>query len=367
MFRSFFKSIGFLAKNLVVTYNWLHPELALGGCVMKYARAQYPELLQSTITYDNITKFVRSVYGMMYGYVREYIDENQQDIAIERERIGAKVAQITDYDTHAFVPSTSNYNSDYINNYVQDYGTFQYNQQNVRRQSRENEDNILSVSAKSFNELESRRQMASFKFNENNFFTNSINKENATIPKKNNRIISDLKLRNENVMPLENVTFRSNILYETRLTTLNSTSIPRTNSNIITKNVENKFLKMKLKDDLNVAQNNNKKEMKWNSIMYVGPRQFSTNFIPNSSKDGISTVVAGNENVTNNELLTTIDSSDVYYGKDDEKGDNLFDFENAILESFGFKTKGKSITLTTCTQKYVINILWRMLEDYFTG
>lgn len=371
MIRTFLNGIGFFAKNLLVTYNWLQPELALGGCVMKYARASYPELMQSTLSYDNISKFVRSVYGMMYNYIREFIDENRQDMAIERERIGAKIAQLTDSDAQLtgqrhrtpsiYMQLSPNYNADYFN-YIQEYGMLQshhhrHHQEENRRQSRENEEDIITMNAKSFNEYEPRRQMVSFKFNENNFLTNSINKGNMSFPKKVHKFMSDIKWRNENFAPQANVS----VAIPTTTETVTSPS----NRNM-TNNVKNKFLEIKLKDNSNVVQSN-KTETKIYSILYVGPRQFPASGAVRPYDGIVGTTVPLQENVPNENSLTTFESSDLNYKTNDVNGDSLFDFENVILEFFGVKTKGKSITLTTCTQKYVINILLRTLEGYFTG
>lgn len=385
MIRSFLDGIGFFARNLVVTYNWLQPELSLGGCVMKYARATYPELIQSTLSYDNISKFVRSVYGMMYNYIQEFLDENRQGMAIERERIGAKIAQLTNSDAHitsdhhhrhtpsanTYMKLSPNYNADYFN-YAQEYGMLQsqHHQEN-RRQSRENEEDIITMNGKSFNEYEPRRQMVSFKFNENNSLTNSINKGNMNFPKKIHKFMSDIKWRKENVtLPQANVSVAIPTTAQETVTTVASPS-PSSPNRTTTNNVKNKFLEIKLKDNSNVVQSN-KTETKRYAILYVGPRQFPASGVAVRPYNGIAgptlpPPLPVQVNVPNENSLTTFESSDLNYKTSHGNDDNLFDFESVILEFFGVKTKGKSITLNTCTQKYVIHILLRMLEGYFTG
>lgn len=414
MLRSAFDNVRFLVKGFVHSYNWYmkfiitnlqtypiqccvivryHPELALGGCVMKYTRTLYPELMQMRLSYENVSKYLRSLYFAIYGYITEMINENRQDIENEQQRIGIKVAEMTlhDVSSTSFSPSPTtilstasssssisssrpinhvkssayNYNDGNFN-YVQKFRPLfshhrDANDFNQKFSITQNYENELEV-AQSFNDFSPRtRSMDIFKFDKNNFRPNSINAKEYDASKSfslETEVPFDLEKfetkhsDNYNVPAADSSSSSSSSAILSTTSSANTFDLPE-NDRI------GKFSKTLavLENNLNV-QESHKRDGKPNkfSVMYIGPRQFSADY-----QDDMSPTL---------DDTPTLDLNKNSNSNDDEKGagdddSNIFDFENVILESFGFNAKAvKSSSLARCFRGYVKNLFQRTFE-YF--
>lgn len=252
MLKSALYSVRFFIRTALGMYEWYNPELKFGGCMIEYARSQYPELKGFTFSYENVFTFLKGIYGSFYGHVNEMIDEYRQETINERDRIGSKIVQITAADA----PNAIYFNKNLgWNN--------KFNQPNIDRYERGRS---------------SRRRMDTF----------SLIDSKAKIQK--NSTFTERKL----------------------------------------KMIEPK------KDDF--------------TVMYVGPRHFLKK---RSDTDAPTTTTnMDNDGTSDNEI------------PDDESIENLFDFENIIMESLGLST-AKSVkrsSFTRCTQSYVIGLLMRTID-----
>lgn len=88
MFRFFF-------KHAYETYHWYHPEVGFGRCIFKFARKTYPEFRQR-FSVENVRKFAFRMYDDIYTYVSDVMNDGQSDEWINRNRIAAKVSEISD-------------------------------------------------------------------------------------------------------------------------------------------------------------------------------------------------------------------------------------------------------------------------------
>ncbi len=195
------------------------------------------------------------------------------------------------------------------------------------------------------------------KFDKNNFPPNSINANEYDANKS-------FSLATENPFDMEKFETKHSAEYYNNVPAADSSSSSSSSSPAIpsstTTTSANIFdlpdtaKKGKFSEALAVLENNlNAKEShKPNkfSVMYVGPRQFSTDY-----QDDMSPSL---DDAPTLDLDKNSNSND-----DDEKGDddsNIFDFENVILESFGFNAKAvQSSTLFRCMRGYVINLFRR--------
>lgn len=83
------------AKRVWSSYNWYQPELQLSRCMMKYARKQYPEMMQH-IRMQNIGKLGYNVYSALTEFITNAMNGLQYDEStVERGRIGLTVEQMT--------------------------------------------------------------------------------------------------------------------------------------------------------------------------------------------------------------------------------------------------------------------------------
>lgn len=359
---------------------------------MKYTRTLYPELMQMRLSYENVPKYLRSLYFAIYSYITDMINENRQDIENQQQRIGIKVAEMTLHDVSSNSPTTLfkaissprpinhvtsslyNYNDGNYNDGNYNDGNFnlqkfrpvfsnnRYHETNHLKPKvsiTQNYENELEV-AQNFNDFSPRtRRMDIFKLDKNNFLTNSINgNENDTH--------KSFSLESE--VPIDLEKFETNQSNNYNMPTADSSSsstsvIPSTTTtsatNIFdmpetTKNKKFSQTLAVLENNLNVKESH-KRDEKPNkfSVMYSGPRQFSTDYLDTSPSLDDAPTLDLNKNSNSN---------------DDEKGagdSNIFDFENVILESFGFNAKAvKSSPLARCVRTYVINLFRRTFE-YF--
>lgn len=410
MIRAVFKSMAFLAKNVILTYQWLHPEVSLSRCVAQYARREYPELMQTPMTYDNIAKFVRTVYNMVSSSITEYMNENRQEVKLERERIGAKLAQITADDTMSLnrgdasmatsmmvlpsvpshqqpstsllppspTPSYTNVNmvqniNDILNRYRRSQGKSEYmKRSNDFLLTKRKDFDVSNNDNDEQNKLRSRM---------NEFDTTAAGKSisssnNNNISPSNEIILSFKTQAKDNLIPMP--------LMKTKMPTTTTAAKRKTATNNIkdinateiataTNSSETNFPKtIESKDNFNLTLPIAKTKDSRFTVMYAGPRQFPngiTDINSNSYTDAKNQQQQQqHSDVSINEVTATYQNSGAAT-KNNEKTESIFDFENAILETFGFhRGKGvQSVSLTGCTQKYVINILWRMVEDFVTG
>lgn len=363
-----------------------HPELKLGGCVMKYTRTLYPELMQMRLSYENVSKYLRSLYFAIYGYITGMINENRQDIHSEQQRIGIKVAEMTSHDvsSSSFYPpspitattassssgissssrpinhgksSLRNYNDGNFN-YVQKFRPFLSYHRDANHLNYENE---LEV-AQSFNDFSSRtRSMDILKFDKNNIRPNSINAKgyydaNESLHSLETEIPFDLEkfeTKHSDNVPAADSSSSSVIL--STISSAHTFDLLESDKN----GKLTETLAVPPENNLNVKESHerNGKPNKF-SVMYIGPRQFSTDYQDDMSPSLDDT--------------PTLDLNKNSYSNDDGKGagdgdgdSNIFDFENVILESFGFNAKAvKSSSLALCIRGYVINLFQRTFE-YF--
>lgn len=364
------------------------PELELGGCVMKYTRTLYPELMQMRLSYENVSKYLRSLYFAIYGYITEMINENRQDIEREQQRIGIKVAEMTLHDVSSpshsppsTISSTASSSSsisssrpiNHVKSSLYNYndGNFNYvqkfrplfsnhrdaNDLNPKFSIAQNYENDMEV-AQSFNDFSPRtRSMDILNFDKNHFLANSINAKEYDANKS-------FSLETEVPFDLEKFETKHSDNYNLPTADSSSSSVilsttsadifdlPETDKN-------GKFSKTLavLENNLNVKESH-KRDGKPNkfSVMYIGPRQFSTDY-----QDDMSPSL---DDTPTLELNKNSNSNDDEKGAGDDDS-NIFDFENVILESFGFNAKAvKSSSLARCIRGYVKNLFHRTFE-YF--
>lgn len=374
-----------------------YPELKLGRCVMKYTRTLYPELMQMRLSYDTVSKYLRSLYYAIYGYISEMINENRQDIENEQRRIGLKVTQMTLHDVtssslfqppaalpstassplsisssqpinHVKSPSPYNYNDGNFN-YMQKFRPLFSNHRDANHlnpnfSTKQNYENELAV-AQSFNDFSPRtHSMDVLKFDKNNFFSNSINAKEYDTNKSfllESEVPFDLKkfetkhsdnynVPSSSAVAADLSSSSSSVILSTSTTTTSADTFDRAE---IDKNGKFSKTLAALENNLNVEESQKPNTF---SVMYIGPRQFSTDY-----QDDMSPAL---------DDTPTLDLNKNSNGYDDEKGagdddSNIFDFENVILESFGFDAKAvKSSALFRCISSYVINLFRRTFE-YF--
>lgn len=372
-----------------------YPELKLGSCVMKYTRTLYPELMQMRLSYDTISKYLRSLYYAIYGYITGMINENRQDIENEQRRIGLKVTEMTLHDVtsssfsqppatlpsmassplsisssqpinHVKSASPYNYNGGNFN-YIQKFRPLFSNHRDANHLNpnfgtKQNYENELEV-AQSFNDFSPRtHSMDVLKFDKNNFLSNEINAKeydtNKSVPLESEVPFDLEKFETKHSDYNYNVpssaaaadlsSSSSSVILSTSTTSANTFDRAEIDKN-------GKFSKTlaALENNLNVKESQKPNTF---SVMYIGPRQFSTDYQDDMSPDLDDT--------------PTLDLNKNSNGNDDEKGagdddSNIFDFENVILESFGFNAKAvKSSALFRCISSYVINLFRRTFE-YF--
>lgn len=378
---------------------------------MKHTRTFYPELMQMRLSYEDVSKYLQSLYFAIYGYITEMINENRQDIVNERRRIGMKVTEMTLHDVSSSyspqpppplprppssIAATSssssisssrpinheksslhndnNYNDGNFNHIQKFRPLFSNHHRDANHLNpkfgitKNNYENELEV-AQSFNDFSPRtRSMDVLKFDKNNnFLPNPIN-ANEYDDDANE---SSFSLETEAEAPFDSEKFEtkySDNNYDvpaavtahhfqtadssTSTTSANIFDLPETGRN-------GKFSKTlaELENNLNVKESH-KRDGKPNkfSVSYIGPRQFSTD-----NEDDMSPSL---------DDAPTLDLNKNSNSNDDEKGagdgdSNIFDFESVILESFGFNAKAvKSSSLPRCISRYVINLFQRAFE-YF--
>lgn len=93
--NSLFQVFRFFFKHIYEAYHWYHPELRFGRCLFKFARKQYPELRQR-LSYENVRKFTFRMFDDIYTYVSDVMNDGQSDEWINRNRIAAKISEISD-------------------------------------------------------------------------------------------------------------------------------------------------------------------------------------------------------------------------------------------------------------------------------
>lgn len=351
--------------------------------------------MQMRLSYDNIAEYLRGLYFAIYGYVIAMINENRQDIQSEQERIGIKVAEMTWHDVKSSLlpypaattttttntllsapetssssissprpinhvkPSLYNYNDGNFN-YMEKFGSYFSNHHDTSHQSNRkfsptpNYGNELEVMAQSFNDFSpSTRSMDTLKFDKNNFLPNSINATeydaNKSFPFDSAKF--ETKQSENYYVPAADSSLSlspSSSSVTTTTTSANTFDLPETDKN-------GKFSQALpvLENNLNIEQSH-KRDGKPNkfSVMYVGPRQFSTDYqddVSSSSDDTPTLDLNKNSNAD---------------GKGDDDS-NIFDFEKIILESFGFNANAvKSSVMGRCMRSYMTQLFRRTFE-YF--
>ena len=328
-------SLRFLLKNIIVTYEWYNAELKFGGCMMKYARTQYPDFMQTVLSYDNIMAFIRTAYMSLFGHVKEMFDENRQETIIERERIGSKIEQITSNDTAQILYANTQFVQPQNENY------FQTNNQ------------IISPSQNYLNSFEyesTKRRMDTF---------TKPSRNNHHFMKRSQRFSNADKGRSDH----SEMQVNTHQLHE-------------------------------LVKPLDVRNNINKRtdNTDADTVMYYGPRQFSSyqqthpvytppqtqentlelptindndfqepnNYKESINPDEIIDLESDNDEASATEEINTENDIAV----DNNSGSSFFDFESVILERLGLKPKQfDGNTAARCTQNYILNALWRTIES----
>lgn len=312
------------------------------------------------------------------------INENRQDIQIERQRIGIKVEEMTLHDvlspkmastrtTNHVKSSFSNYNNGNFN-YMQKFRPLFSNNHYVEKNHPKSNVSIKQSyeleMAQSFNDFSPRtRRMDLFKFDKNNFLINSINEKecdanNATLSLETGVPSFDsekfeTKHSNNYKMPTTADYSSSSFTQQSSSSVIQSTT-STTNTFDRPEIVENKKFHHALavlEDNLN-AKESHKRDEKPNkfSVLYFGPRQFSTDYQDMSPSLDETPTLELDKNSNGN--------------GDDEKGagasdSNIFNFENIILESLGLNAKAvKSSSLARCIKSYVINVFRRTFEHF---
>lgn len=95
MIAAIISSIRYMMRRAIITYQFYNPEIRMGGCVVRYARQNYPELMVAPMTPENFYNVARSMLSSVSGYFTEMITDNRVDVQAERQRIGSKIADIT--------------------------------------------------------------------------------------------------------------------------------------------------------------------------------------------------------------------------------------------------------------------------------
>lgn len=102
MISAFISSIRYMVRRVIITYQFYHPEIRMGGCVVRYARQNYPELIVAPMTPENIYNVARSMLTSVTGYFTEMVTDNRVEVQAERQRIGSKIADITTSELDGF-------------------------------------------------------------------------------------------------------------------------------------------------------------------------------------------------------------------------------------------------------------------------
>lgn len=425
MLSEIFGGLRYTLRSMFITYNFYHPELHLGGCVLKYARRQYPELMQAPMTTDNVITIVRTMYAQLTGYVQEMIDDNRQEVQAQRERIGAKVADLT-------APSSEN-----ESNAVPQFTPIQaptplpviqhpgpYHQQNNNQPSAhpfQIPQAPLPATAAAAPPLKYRsiRRSATGDILEAEFDEGveefqrppSAMEINAFVA-SNNVVTSSDAMRNYYHRPSssDEATIRQQYL---RQNDFNGAARQFPSSAFFNRNLNSKPYRKReiapimvgtdgrrqvIMSDLTIEQ---LQHQQLGVVSTANDKQWDTSSATHMNVQKTPYMDMGDEtNIVNNAVdkddtsfandisMTTTTSNHI----DDDDNDGvvmeddggvadaisagsgedaikvpstLFDFENIILESFGFNAKEvKSFSLSRCAQSYVLNIMWRMLEGY---
>lgn len=102
MIAAIFGSIRYMMRRAIITYQFYNPEIRMGGCVVRYARQNYPELMVGPMSPENFYTVARSMFTSVSGYFTEMITDNRVEVQAERQRIGSKIADITSSELNDF-------------------------------------------------------------------------------------------------------------------------------------------------------------------------------------------------------------------------------------------------------------------------
>lgn len=315
------------------------------------------------LSYDNLTKYLQSLYFAIYGYIIEMINENRQDIQSEQQKIGMKVAEMTLHDVSTSLSTggsslSSQSSSSRINfiksspysdeniNYVEKFR--QYFPNHRTDANRNFGENKLDAAEQRFVDATSRiRRMDRIKFDGND--------TNKSFPLERSVDLESFERKYfENYdMPTAYTSSSSAIPSQSTGSILD---LPESEKK--TENLSKALVAPENNSNVNESHKRDDGKSNQLSVMYVGPRQFSADY-----QDAVSP----------SDDTPTLDLNKNSNGNDDEKGagdgdSNIFDFENVenvILESFGFNAKAvKSSIIAGCVRSYFINLFHRTFE-YF--
>lgn len=350
------------------------------------------------LSYENVSTFLRSLYFAIYGYITQMINENRQDTESEHDRIGIKVAEMTLHDvSSSFSPpstilstesSSSGISSSRPINHVKsslynyEDGNFNYvqkfrpvfpnhrdaNHLNPKFSIPPNYKNELKV-AESFNDFSPRtRSMDILKFNKNIFPTNSIN-ANEYDENKSFSLESEVPFHSEKFETKHSDNNYNVPAAEILDSSPSSSSVILSKANIFDLPETDKIGKFsntlaKVENNLNVKETH-KRDGNPNkfSVMYVGPRQFPTDYQYDMSPSSDDTPIL---ELTKNDDKKGAVHDEFNIFNIDNIIRNIFDFDTVILESFGFNAKTvKSSTLGRCARSYLMSFSTRAFEYLF--
>lgn len=418
MINEIFGGLRYTLRSMFLTYNFYHPELHLGGCVLKYARRQYPELMQAPMTTDNVVTIVRTMYSQLSGYLKEMVDENRQEVQAERERIGAKVADLTAPSSAATIQDSSVSASVPVS--VPQFTPIQAPTPLPPISHQPNNPQPFQVPTVSALKYRSIRRSAT-----GDILDAEIQDEGVELLQPNPMEINAFATNNEARDASQPTYLNQNYYYNKpsayqRQLSANRNNynvarhFPATTSRFVYKGNLNAKRGPRQFTDVTIEQQQQQQllkpvilQMEWASPAQKWgneleeqtpsqlppppppPKTLQTPYVEKLNVKASSSSNADKDDSFSNEMLPATtnhiddDNDDVdgvvmaYDGGVAEaisagSGEDgivvpstLFDFENIILESFGFNAKEvKSFSLARCAQSYVLNIMWRMVEGY---
>ncbi|KAJ6641516.1 Helicase SEN1 [Pseudolycoriella hygida] len=307
-----------------------HPELELGRCVIKYTRTMYPGLPQISLSYENISNYLRGLYFSIYNYINEMINENRQDIQAERQRIGMKVAEITlnDRSSNFFSPPTTvSRPINHVHSSLPTYsdGNFSY-VQDLRPFYSDHPVNNFSLNKVQHYETESGVEQGL-----DDFYSRSEEYD------------AEESVPLETVVPFESEKVEERQTDNTPVLQSTIQSKQSALFDVLVNNEHETFGKSNLNPEEIPKQGGKRYKLQ---VLYSGPRQFSTDYQDEEDTPTLD--------------LNKNSNSDSADGDSD-----IFDFENVLLESFGFNPGVvKKHHLARCVRSYIINLFRRTFE-YF--